>query len=195
MILIKQEPRLDISYLFFSGIQTEKSTHRVHIDLQGKRLYIFETQKGIDALPEPIEPKELGDWESYCGYQLKSYGRYKDRKLATARGIRVRYGEVSGCQEIIIPDEIIIPEEIQGDNREKLGTSEKGKMAENVAAKMFSLKLVPIMSAINLVRDRHDQLSGIDADAKIHIQIKCDSYCSQWGLFLQTHEWNPDKCH
>lgn len=179
---------LNPCYLFESGIQTEDSTHRVHVDLPNRKLYVFETREGVKKLPEPIKPVEKRDWETFLGYELKSYGRFKINKIATSRGLRVKWHDISGCREFDIPPSIEISDEINGEN---LDTSQKGDMAIAIAQKMFALGLVTITIAIDLVQTTYDQLKGIDAQSRpIKIQIKCDRWCNLHGLFLQTHERN-----
>lgn len=187
-----KKPSMDISRLVEYGIQIERSTHRVHVDLEMRKVYIFRTHDAIQLLPEPIHPTCVSEWEgikALGGYQLVSWGRYKKAGIATSRGCKLAWKDIPGCKEIIIPEDIDIPDDITGH-------SQLGKLAFSIAHEMFERHLISIEINIQEVNTHAEQILGIDAiSSPVKIQVKCDRWCSRWGLFLQTHEWNPEGLH
>jgi hypothetical protein len=198
-MLFKQTPSMDISKLIAYGIQSESSTHRVHVDLPERKLYIYRTEEGVKVLPDPIIPLDIYDWEgtyyNYPYYTLRSQGKYKDLKIATSRGARVDAKDIGGCREINIPDDIPIPADVS--NGYNLTTTSLGQIAVSVTKEMGKRNMLVVDIQITEVNIYLDQIKGIDAKSHnpVLLQIKCDRWCSKNGLFLQTHEWNPFKNH
>lgn len=170
--------------LFEYGIQTEKTTHRIHVDINGY-VIIYKTECGIDAMPEPIHVSSYDEWE-ISGYYLLTqpnmppgYGAF-----ATARGVRVPYAMILNCRGVRIPPHII--PDIKRD------TGAKGREAIRIVAKMFEEGRIPLQCTIKEINKISDQILGRDIDiGESVIQVKHDFGCFSRGLFMQTHEWNP----
>lgn len=175
--------------LFEYGIQTEDSSHRIHVDIYGRVLFIYKTIDGVAALPEPIRPVSESDW-SINGYYLVSMDK-RNNGFATARGIRVRYENINGCRMATIPDDLI-----GSDIFSAKSTSAKGNSGVSIAYKMLERGLVPFPFIVREVNNKTDQIKGVDLSVnEMTIQIKFDGRAFERGLFLQTHEWNPRGEH
>ena len=176
----------NIARLVEYGIQTEGTTHRIHVDVIRQVVFVYRTQDGIAAMPEPIGITCMDDWEAN-GYQLISPGWLKpeDRGYATARGIRIPYKFIAECRGVRIPDVLPI------DTAEN-GTTKKGREAVKIVTEMFKVGRIPLHIEIREVNTKSDQILGKDIDLdECVIQVKYDRACFERGLFMQTHEWNP----
>jgi len=171
------------------GIQTEDSTHRVHVDMMGKKLFIYKTIDGITRLPEPILIKSYDDWEKHP-YRLVKPGWNK--KIPTARGTRVFYKSISNCVDVCIPQDLIDNHDVSSYST----TSEKGRIATDIVISMMERGLVPFAITVKNIDDKKFQIRGIDLETtNFLIQVKYDYECESRGIFLQTHENNPYKMH
>ena len=178
----------DLSKLKPYGIQSEKTTHRIHVDFDGCCLFIYKTENGVKALPDPIEPKEGDDFEK-GGYKIvcPPWLKEKDKNLATARGIRLPYENIIGCRIVEFPYSV---------NTEEMTTSQKGQKAVDAVVYFFKEGMIPLHLNISEVLDKADQIKGKDIDlGDIVIQVKHDIACKKRGIFLQTHECNPYAMH
>jgi hypothetical protein len=166
--------------LYEYGIQSEKSTHRIHVDVKDKVIFIYKTKDGINALPEPIKIVNDDDWIR-GGYYIVKQKLYN--REPSARGIRIPYQKISSCMSIHIPESILI-DDCQTD-------SQRGVIGVRVAAGMLRMGLIPIQFDVSEINDKAQQISGLDLQAdKLMIQVKYDWCCNERGLFLQTHEKN-----
>ena len=159
------------------GIQTEGSTHRIHIDLDNKKLIAFATTAGVAALPE--------DEGSY--YYPQNPRVREDPNLlqySTARGTRVPYGDIEGAEAIEIPKDILNSMPDYGED-----TETRGRAGAYVCNEMINRGLYrPAVVVVDT--DLPDQLRG-DGMGEFVPEYKFDWACFERGVFLQTHEYNP----
>ena len=167
------------------GIQTDKSDYRVHVGFEGGYIYFFETRKGQMALEN-------------SNYELKR-GRVPKAEQDTYAGYPVPWENISGCEEIKIPDDL----------RNKYfpcrgaTTYEKGDSAIAITKGMLLRGLIPIRLIAAEVSEKDLQIKGFDliVSPRFTIQVKCDMKAGRGGtgnLFLQTRERHlkdiqPDK--
>lgn len=172
--------------LYEHGIHTERSDYRIHVGFNVKKVYVFPTKSGIEAM-------QSNNYD--VGYATQpGAGGY-----ATGRGYKVPWRDIKGCQEIPIP--LFTWERfrlISGDS-----TSIKGQKAVRICMEMFRQGLIPISLTVNEVKEEDLQLLGQDliiVSESTTVQVKCDVRCGgdkanwpKWtgNLFLQTHERNP----
>lgn len=193
-----------------SGIHTEKSDYRIHVDLNNKVVVAFKREESLFLLPEPIHVTNDDQWE-INGYKLiYLYG--KDRP-PTARGIRIDVREIPLCHISHIPPDL--REKIDNyyrnrkssDNKKKQTVTKKTQ-AEWIAKLMMKRGLCIcdcswLIKEINPVQvdNRDEQICGIDFKAdRFSIQVKHDHHCFTrvtrgGGLFFQTHEKNTYGWH
>lgn len=170
------------------GIQTEDSTHHLHIDVWDNMAFIFPTSDGVNSLPDPVGCVNEEDWTA-SGYYIV-YPKWANG-YPTARGIRIQYSEINNCKAIKMP--IHIDDNVDYD---KMSTSEKGRLAEGISDMLLQAGAVPIQMSTVVVNAKDAQISGTDLTCNpIKIQIKFDRQCNKNGLFLQTHERNPYGWH
>ena len=168
------------------GIQTEDSTHRIHVDVIGKKVFVYKTQNGIDAMPEPISIKCENDWNAGDYYII--YPKWANG-MPTARGIRIKHTDIKGCISANIPEKLI-------PNNSAETTSEKGKAGVVIVVEMLQSGLLPLQFTVTEINDLQEQISGQDLHAdKLLLQVKFDYGASQRGLFMQTHERNLYGMH
>ena len=163
--------------LYEYGIQTEKSTHRIHVDTDNKFVMVYRTQDGINVMPEPISIKNDDDWES---------GEYRIIKpkwakgKPTARGIRILWNLIDGCDISRIPDSLI-------ENIPTSSTSKKGRCALEISISMLRNGEIPIRFDVVEINDHKDQISGLDLQAdKLMLQVKFDKGSFKRGLFMHV---------
>lgn len=182
-------PKYDISKLVEYGIQTEETTQRIHVDLENNFVLVYRTEQGLQAMPDPISICTVDDWEA-SGYYLVSPPWLKGSQIgfATARGIRIPYTNIDGCRGARIPD--VMQNNCNG------STTSKGRAALRIVSKMLQEGRLPIFLNITEVDEYKDQILGKDIDlCEEVIQVKCDKTSYKRGLFMQTHEWNPNGAH
>lgn len=177
-----------MSNLIEYGVQNEESTHRIHFDISCNSLVVYETYAGARALPEPVQVNNTDDWE-VNGYYLV-YPRYT-HGIPTSRGIRIPYWEIGGSKVVDIPEWVVADLNTPTTNSDP---SEKGKYAQVVVDRMMSEGYIPFKFKTHEIIDKNMQIKGIDLESnQLKIQIKFDYGCIERGLFLQTHESNPNK--
>jgi hypothetical protein len=175
-----------MSLLFEYGIQTEDSTHRLHIDVKNMKAFIFSTPDGVTALPEPVSITSDDDWDAGDYYII--YPTWANGK-PTARGIRIPPDRITGCTTVNIPGILSPLKAVSFDT-----TSEKGRLAESIGLEMLKAGLIPISMNAEFVTVKDMQITGVDAYCQpVKMEIKHDYDCFHRGLFLQTHERNEQK--
>jgi len=172
------------------GIHTEDSTHRVHVDIVSKKIFIYKTANGVSILPEPISVKKDEDFEA--GWYRLVRPRWNNF-IPTARGVRVFYAKIEDCVSVDIPEnfieEFMTPEDYTS-------TTAKGEVATKIVIGMMDKGLVPFAISVQNIDDIKFQIKGVDLQtSNFLIQVKFDYDCFSKGLFLQTHEINPYKQH
>lgn len=163
------------------GILNEESDYRVHVCVDVRRIYVFPTKAGADAVRS---------------------GRYRERsvydeRVETARGFLVPPLEIADVDEIILPDDVV---EMVGFSRSD-STPDKGRKAERAFSICMERGLVRLPVRQAPVRDRETQLRGLDVVVSMGwaIEVKCDYYGGprelggSGSLYLQTHECNPRR--
>jgi hypothetical protein len=178
-------------YLFEHGIQTERSTHRIHVDVQYGYVYLFRREDVLSVMPDPVSIVEPVDWIR-SGYYLVSF---RKDKLATARGIRINHSDIPGCEKIAIPEDLMMNHVYAAVYCETT-TSQRGRIGEDITDEMFERGMIRIPGRMTKVIDRDGQIKGVDfVQESILPEVKFDKGCTVKGIFLQTHEWNPNKDH
>jgi hypothetical protein len=174
--------------LYEWGIQTEDSTHHLHIDVFSNMAFVFPTADGVDSLPDPISC--VTDEDYTAGGYYVVYPKWANG-YPTARGIRVPYTDINNCKAIKMPIKI------KGiDDFDRLSTSAKGRLAEGIGQMLMERGDIPIQLNTIYVNAKDAQIFGTDITCnQIKIQIKFDRYCYKNGIFLQTHERNPNGWH
>jgi hypothetical protein len=177
------------SYLIPYGIQTEDSDYRIHVSFSTDSVFLFETGMGLEAVRE-YERKNIKP--VYATNPAVKDGLY------TARGFRVFWKHIKGCQQIVIPERIVSTHQcFRMDS-----TSVKGSAAAGVAMDLVRHGVVRLPMIATEVTDMDMQLNGRDmlVTRGASIQIKCDWFAgyiradgTMQGLYLQTHERNPLK--
>ena len=169
------------------GIQNEKSDIRAHVCPQVKRIYIYPTHRGLEAIA-------TGKYKEVLGYQ-------KGVDYATSKGYLVPPFDIHECVALSIKNEVW---EHMGFT-EELDTSTKGGKAERLIYEMLKRGMFPIPAISQSVNDHDMQISGCDIYIKpnairrkeILIQVKCDfpggerNLGGTGNLFLQIAECNP----
>ena len=178
----------DISRLVAYGIQTEETTHRIHVDVKNKRAFTYKTVDGVRALPDPVIPGSDKEF-TVSGYYTVSppWLKDSDKGIATARGVRVPYSEIPNCRVSAFSADI---------DTGNMSTTDKGKIAVEIVQRLFKVGKIPLHLDVIDVDNRSDQIKGKDIDiGNVVIQVKHDAGCAERGLFLQTHESNPYSMH
>lgn len=161
------------------GIQTESSDIRVHVSISTRRVYIYKTRAGVEAIAS-------GEFDSVP---------VRTGNYVTAIGHKVPPAKIQGCKAITIPDRLLDDTCIS----EQSNTSAKGRAAIRIVKEMLKAGLIPLDLSVNEITDEAIQISGLDIIVKgqVKIQVKCDwrGGPKTWGgtgnLFLQTQECNP----
>ena len=181
---------LSTKYLFEYGIHTEKTTHRIHVSSGDRKMFVYQTHEGIDAMPEPISIYKPLDWTASGYYLLASPQAKKSNPgYATARGIRVPYNLIRNCRGINIPEHIVA-------TTKDISTTGKGQLAVGIVIHMAAEGRLPIQFQIREINTKREQILGQDIDlSEAIIQVKHDGPAYEKGLFMQTHEWNPESDH
>jgi len=170
------------------GILNEQSDLRVHICPTVRRVYVYETSKGVEAV-------ESGKYPARVAGGVGSY-------RATARGVVLPPFEIEGCTCVQVSDKVWdFFNFLRSDT-----TSAKGAKAQAMALEMIHNGQLPLPAMGEGVVDRALQIAGQDiviggavAGQGVRIQVKCDfnggdkALGGTGNLFLQTHERNPGK--
>mgnify|MGYP001454409728 CR=1 FL=1 len=172
--------------LFEYGIQTEDSHVRAHVCPLVRRVYVYPTIQGIEALTKGIEA---------LGYQPGVDG-------PTANGMLVKPFDIAKCVSLQINDRAW--EVIEFNVADE--TTIKGEKAVKLIVGMIKAGLFPLPAGIiidpNLstaIQIMGDDIFVWTQKSCVKIQVKCDfrggeSYLGGTGnLYLQTAERNPLK--
>lgn len=161
------------------GIQNEKSDLRAHVCVKIKKVYIYPTEAGIEAVfsgKHPLAPAYTGS-------------------IKTATGYLVPPGCISNCEVFKIPDKWWKRVNFKDfDN-----TTIKGEKAVRIVKNMIIKGMMPALKLkYEEVTEKDLQIEGTDIiiRSKAKIQVKCDYKGGEGGtgnLFLQTSECNPLK--
>ena len=97
------------------------------------------------------------------------------------------------CKEIVIPPDVLDAVQFRRDDT----TTVRGEKAMTVAMELLKRGLVSLPMLSKTVEDRDMQIRGNDllVTPQYSIQVKCDYWCAEYGLSIQTHEINPLKQH
>jgi len=174
------------------GIHNENSHIRAHVCPVVKKVYVYPTQSGIQAI-------ETKHYPCVRGYQ-------ENVEFATAEGYLIPPFDIEKCIGLSFKDSVweII------DFRASDHTSEKGNKAIKLVLAMVKKGLFPLLITLSAreITDEELQVKGQDiivpssaihAQEDIIIQVKCDYIGGEKGLggsgnlFLQTAESNPLK--
>ena len=169
------------------GIQTEQSDLRAHVCPVARKVYVYPTKRGLEAI-------DSGKFRSVPGYQ-------DGIKTATAKGYLVPPFEIKECVAISLRAEAW--DYLKFSEHDTL--SSKGHKAEKLILQMLKRGLFPVPALPDTVTDKDIQIRGADIIIKagkltrddIVIQVKCDyrggerSDGGTGNLFLQTEECNP----
>ena len=170
------------------GIQTEDSHVRAHVCPVVRRIYVYPTAKGVEALQHGKEA---------LAYQAGVEG-------ATANGVLVKPFNIEQCVCLQMNNSVwdFI------DFRETDDLAIKGRKAANLIEKMLRVGLFPLPVGIIIDPNvsKAIQIEGGDVfvwtkKGCVKIQVKCDfrggeKYLGGTGyLYLQTAERNPLKSY
>lgn len=158
------------------GIAEDESDYRMHVGFAHGKVYVFPTQAGQDV---------LNNGKQYKPFRASQPGV----KIVTGTGYKVPWSDIADCMEVSVPAELIR----QANCRRTDNPSAKGRKAVFVASELFKRGLVRLPLITQEIQDHDMQVKGKDLIiiARLSIQIKCDFWCAQYGLSLQTHECNP----
>ena len=140
------------------GIEDETTDYRAHVCPLVRRVYVFETKSGIEAV------KESG-LESVAVYSAcaKHWGHKPDcpicsgkGKVLTALGFPVPVTTIPGVVEVSLPREWWEKAGID----ESQSTSEKGDRAVRIVAGMIKTGRFPFMVSQEFITDRDIQISA-----------------------------------
>jgi len=175
--------------LFDYGIQNEQSDIRVHVCPVARRVYVYPTDCGLQAI-------EMGNYPQRNGYQ-------RDVDEPTARGYLVPPFDIEKCVGLTFRSTAWDKINFQSTD----DTSEKGIKAIQLVKGMLRQGLFPAPFLGREVTDKDIQIDGTDiivnsngsASGILRLQVKCDypggekSLGGTGNLFLQTAERNPNK--
>ena len=161
------------------GIQTERSDLRAHVCVCARRIYVYPTACGLQTI-------NAGDYEARPVYT---------GNIKTAIGYAVPWQNIARCVSVRIPDWLFTEMAFS----ETDSTTEKGRKAARVCARMIELGAFPLPTPPNVVSDTPTQIEGTDVIVTIsaRIQVKMDyrggskEHGGTGNLFLQTAECNP----
>jgi len=173
------------------GIQNEHSHIRVHVCPRARRVYVYPTIRGIEAIES--------------GKHRRVYGTQSGVSFATSEGYLVPPFEIRECVSLSINPNVWRHMNFN----ESDDTSTKGGKAESMIVQMLKRGMLPIPAIGENIADADMQISGCDIYIKpnalrkqeIVIQVKCDypggesEYGGTGNLFLQIAECNPLRKH
>lgn len=163
--------------MYSYGIQSEDSDTHIHVSVCNATLYIFETQRGVEAIKRH---PEIGIRKAY----------QPGVSIATAEGYAMPIKHIDGMRQIKIPQFIFE----EANFLKSDSTSDKGRKAVFVVTEMMKRNLVPLSFKIDEITDRTMQIRGTDILVSLRhkIQVKCDWRAGETGnVYLQTAEINP----
>jgi len=169
------------------GIQTEHSHVRAHVCPVVKRVYVYPTECGVQAI-------ESGHYRRTSGFQKGIEG-------ATAEGFLVPPMDIRNIVALAIADRAW--QSIGFRDSDSLGA--KGEKAMRLVCQMIKQGLFPVPFVPLAVDDYNMQLDGMDIVISqsampmddIIVQVKCDYAGGEkhlggtGNLFLQVAERNP----
>lgn len=183
--------RYDPAYLVEYGVHTEQTTHRLHVDTAAGKVIVFRTRDGVRAMPDPVRVASKHHWE-LGNYYLVAFGSPASpngTRYATARGCRISAAHIHEARDVTIPTQLLRERTAQT-------TSGKGVIAVRIVSVMLRHGLIPLAFDVKEVNEYAAQIRGVDLSLEtMLLQVKYDDGCSTRGLFMQTHEWNPNKWH
>lgn len=170
--------------LFDYGIQTEDSHIRAHVCPRARRVYVYPTAQGIEALSKGIDA---------LGYQPGVTG-------ATAKGKLVKPFDIPKCVSLQINDRVW--DAFNFDI--KAETTKKGEKAVKLVVRMIKEGLFPLPAGIIIdpnvskaIQIKGDDIYVWTQKSCVKIQVKCDfpggekNLGGTGHLYLQTAERNP----
>ena len=169
------------------GIQTEDSHIRVHVCPVVKRVYVYPTITGVEAI-------ESGKFPKVAGYQT-------DHEGPTAEGYLVPPFAIRKCVGLVFSERAWQKFRFSRDD----ALSVKGDKATRLVLAMLREGLLPLPRVAREVKDRDLQIQGMDIvvpaqvvmGEDIRIQVKCDydggenQLGGTGNLFMQESEYNP----
>jgi len=172
--------------LFDYGIHGEDSHVRVHVCPAVKRIYVYPTTKGIEA---------LGNGKEAYGYQPGVDG-------PTAKGFLVKPFDIESCVCLQINERVWGVFNFD----ESADTTVKGAKAVKLIVGMIKAGLFPLPAGIIIdpnvskaIQIKGDDIYVWTQKSRVKIQVKCDfrggeRHLGGTGhLYLQTAERNPKK--
>lgn len=174
------------------GIHNENSHIRTHVCPVVRKVYVYPTKSGVQAI-------ETQRYHRVLAYQ-------EGVKSPTAEGYLVPPFDIERCVGMSFRDNVWEAIAFRADE----STSEKGKKAVRLVIAMIGNGLFPLLAALvaEEITDKELQVRGQDiivpasaihAKEDIIIQVKCDYIGGEsdlggsGNLFLQTAESNPLK--
>ena len=176
------KPNIGNDQLVEYGIQSEQSDCRAHVCPKVRRVYVYSTSHGIDAI-------QSGSFEKRSAYT---------KNLKTARGFLVPPSALN-CFEVISSEDIWKRVDFcETDPPEK-----KGDKAVEVVKHILRNGEFPFRTEGKSISDHQMQVNGVDitVNLDVKIQVKCDFHGGDkklggtGNLFLQTHECNPFRIY
>ena len=169
------------------GIQNEESDIRVHVCPQIRRVYVYPTNCGVEAI-------ETNVYRRVFGYQ-------PGWDKPTSEGYLVPPDCIKNCVELMFRELAWNALNFKEDDT----TSTKGDKAVTLVKSMLKRGLLPLPTESEVIDERDMQISGTDIFVKanclkerdIRIQVKCDfkggrkNLGGSGNLFLQVRESNP----
>jgi hypothetical protein len=169
------------------GIQNEESDLRAHVCPLVRRVYVYPTEKGRDAVLSGKWPRRFARQPGVVG--------------VTAEGCCIPPGAIEQCVEVR-------PRECAWDAvdlQESESTSVKGAKAVRLVAGMIRAGLLPLPSVLRLIDTDPAKAMQIRGDdiivdlgaSRVHVQVKCDfrggdkALGGTGNLYLQVSERNP----
>ena len=172
------------------GIQNEGSEMRAHVCFVAKRIYLYPTQSGIEAILTgrfPTAPAYQKDPET-------------STKIQTAEGYLVPPHKIRQCREVEIPRKLLLSFNVKESDSETC----KGNAAVEIVMFMLKTGRLPIFCDPEMVEDLDLQRNGEDIlirNLNMRIQVKCDykggpkQRGGTGNLYLQVKECNPFGKH
>ena len=168
--------------LFNSGIHTENSDIRAHVGVANRKVYVFQTKHGVDAM-------------SACDVTKEAF--QPGVVYATARGKIVPWDSIKGIR--VLP---CTNWSRWNEFHPLMTTSQRGALAVACVIDIMKAGRFPLW--LDAWEDEREnvQIKGTDIllFCRKKIQVKCDWSCGErpngtGNIFLQIAERNPLKMH
>ena len=165
------------------GILTEQSDLRAHVCPRERKVYVFPTQCGVDAV-------RGGDYPLFAAHQ-------PGVDAVTAMGCWVPPDEIPYC--LAVSPRSTTWKSLRFSDHDSLGT--KGQKALSLILGMIRNGLFPGSLGGEDITDTGMQIDGMDIIIQSttlperRVQVKCDYAGGRSGLYLQTEECNPLGIH